>query len=127
DSTMLNAVDLFPTLCRIAEFPIPMASFDGEDMSRALLGKAQQRKKPMFWNYGSEFDIKPGEPRFRSPHLAIRDGYWKLLINRDSSSLELYNLKEDQAENTNLANHHPKVARELSHQLLQWFRDLSLN
>ena len=124
DSTVLNAVDLFPTLCRLAEASMPMADFDGEDMSCALIGKAQQRKKPMFWNYGSEFDIKPGHARYRSPNLAIRDGNWKLLINRDSSSLELYNLMDDQAETTNLAYRHPEVARRLSDQLLHWHRDL---
>jgi arylsulfatase A-like enzyme len=127
DYTMLNAVDLFPTLCRLAEVPMPMANFDGEDMSRALTGKVKQREKPLFWNYGSEFDIKPGDPKFRSPNLAIRDGSWKLLVNRDGSSVELYNLQDDQAETTNVANRHPEVVRRLSDQLFQWYRDLSFN
>lgn len=120
DSTIMNAVDLFPTFCRLAGITIPAGDFDGEDMSPALTGKAQQRKKPLFWAYGSEFDIKPGNPRYRSPELAIREGKWKFLVNKDGTGAELYNLQKDHAETSNVAKEFPEVTSRLSHELLKW-------
>src|SRR5690606_5794866 len=58
DTTVLAAVDLFPTLCQIASAELPVGYFsDGEDMSEALLGKASPaRTRPLFWEYGRSTD-----------------------------------------------------------------------
>jgi arylsulfatase A-like enzyme len=121
DSTLMHAADLFPTLCRLAGVAPPDVDFDGEDMSRALTGKAQERTKPVFWEYGRDDSyMKPGNPRFVSPNLAMREGLWKLLINDDSTQLELYNLQQDHAETENVAEKYPDIARRMSEQLLEW-------
>ena len=125
DSTVMHAADLFPTLCRLAGVKTPGVDFDGEDMSKALTGTAQERTKPVFWEYGRDGSyMKPGNPRFVSPNLAMREGQWKLLINSDGTQMELYNLLQDHAETENVAEKYPDIAKEMSDQLLKWRRSL---
>lgn len=125
DSTVMHAADLFPTLCRLAGVKPPEVDFDGEDMSKAIRGDAQKRTKPVFWEYGRDDSyMKPGNPRFVSPNLAMREGVWKLLINDDNTQPELYNLQQDHAETENVAEKYPDIARRMSEQLLEWRRSL---
>tara|TARA_R110002049_G_scaffold307720_2_gene509200 strand:- start:25416 stop:26756 length:1341 start_codon:yes stop_codon:yes gene_type:complete len=121
DTTILHAADLFPTFCDLTAVKRPDIAFDGEVMSQAILGKPkQQRKRPLYWEYGSEYDIKPGNPRYISPRLAMRDKQWKLLMNNDSSQIELYNLEKDCAETKNLAKCYPVIVQEMTQQLKKW-------
>jgi len=123
--TVMGSVDLFPTFCKLAGVKPPAADFDGQDMSAALLGKPQKRERPLYWEYGRDKTyLKPGLPKDQSPNLAIRDGYWKLLINYDGSRLELYNLDADPHEQHNVADQYPKVARRLSKMVIQWRQSL---
>lgn len=125
DTTIVHAADLFPTFCDLAGVKAPDVDFDGEVMSDAILGKSErQRSKPLFWEYGSDFDIQPGNPRFRSPRLAMRDRQWKLLMNNDGSGKELYNLEKDHAETTNLAESHPEIVKRMAQQLKEWKESL---
>lgn len=124
-TTVMSTIDLFKTFSSLSEVPTPTVDFDGQDMSKALLGKPQKRNEPLFWEYGrDEHYLSPGNPRFQSPNLAIRDGHWKLLINTDRSKIELYNLEKDQAETTNLKKKHPQLVRKLSRELLEWRKSL---
>ncbi len=126
--TMMTDMDLFPTLSSLANVKLPNVDFDGQDMSEALLGNPQQRRKPLFWEFGpTETYLAPGNPRFKSPDLAMRDGKWKLLINHDASDPELYNLQEDIAETKNVANEYPEITRKLSQKLMNWWNTLPLS
>ncbi len=125
ETSVLASIDLFPTLCSLTGVKPPKVDFDGEDLSAAFLGKAQQRTRAIFWEYGrDETFLKPGLEADRSPNLAAREGRWKLLVNADGSRLELYNLEQSIAERENLAKKHPEVARRLSEKLLAWRRSL---
>lgn len=123
--TVMNGIDLLPTLCSLAKIsPVP-SDYDGEDMSQALLGKPQKRKKPLMFAYGlTDYDLKPATPQYRSPDLAIRDGNWKLLVNDDGSNVQLYNLKTDIAESVNVAKENPEITKKLSRQLLDWWKKM---
>ncbi len=127
DRTVLGAVDLFPTLCRIAGVPAPMdAAPDGEDLSAALLGEPARRAKPLFWEYGrnDQSFAYPKAPRDRSPNVAVRDGRWKLLVNADGTGAELYDLDADPNEVKNLAAAEPAIARRLADLALPWRKAL---
>lgn len=120
ENTIMHATDLFPTLTSLAGVKTPNIDFDGQDMSKALKGEKVEPREPIFWEYGGEHDITPGNPRYVSPRLAMREGPWKLLMEDDGSNLELYNLKENQSETQNLAEVHPEIVKKMSEKLLQW-------
>ena len=65
-----------------------------------------------------------GRENDKSPRLAIREKQWKLLMNPDSSRIELYNVLEDPGEVDNRANEFPAIVKNLSKQLLQWNKTL---
>ncbi len=124
--TVFTAVDLLPSLCRIASVPIPQpvaAQLDGEDLSAALTGAAPTRAKAVFWEYGrneTAFSYPPAPAR--SPNVAVREGDWKLLINADGSDAQLYDLGADPKETRNLAQEKPEITRQLSGMALNWRR-----
>jgi arylsulfatase A-like enzyme len=135
DTTVIAAIDLFPTLLTLAGLPRPdSVRFDGEDLSAAFQGQTPRRIAPLFWQYGRPDDPPPSgpvqgfpyprEPLARSPVLAVREGDWKLLMNPDSSSIELYDLARDPREENNLASRHPEVAQRLANELRAWHKSL---
>ncbi|MEZ6065995.1 MAG: sulfatase-like hydrolase/transferase [Planctomycetaceae bacterium] len=136
-TTIIGAVDLFPTLAALAGIDTtsalkqqgidatPSHYFDGQDLSAALLGREKQRTRPLLWEYGrDESYLRPGLPLDQSPNLAIRDGQWKLLVNADGTRLELYDLSQSTSEFENVAGRHPGVAQMLKQQLLDWRNSL---
>ena len=124
-TTIACGVDLFPTCCSLAKVPLPQADFDGEDLSRACLGHPVRRKHDLIWDYGRLQNMqRPGLKQDQSPNLAIRHDDWKLLVNDDGSSLELYDFRASDKEQDNVAAKHPEVAKQLSNKLLQWRKAL---
>lgn len=123
--TVVGAVDLFPTFCRMAGIPAPSVAFDGVDMSSAFRGAIPVRRRLLFWEYGRQPSyLRPGNPSDVSPNLAVRDGRWKLLMNADGSSVELYDFKNSFDESRNVVGRHPKVTRRLSVVLQSWRQSL---
>ena len=49
------------------------------------------------------------------PNCAVRYGEWKAVVNdrRIGYNIELYNIKEDEKEEINVANKHPEVLRKI--------------
>ena len=90
-----------------------------------MLGKPSHRRKNIYWEYGRDASyLRPGLPQDQSPNLALRSENWKLLVQDDGSQLALYNLAADRAEQHNLAEQNPKLARTLANRLLSWRRSL---
>lgn len=118
-TSVLNIVDFAPTWCRLTGATMGVDyQGDGVDMTAALLGQPFERKGPMFWHHPSG--------AARSPHLAVRDGDWKLLMNPDGSRVELYDLADDLGEQTNVAPRQPQVADRLRKQLQAWYATLPI-
>lgn len=117
-STIISAVDFLPTICSLAGVQVP-DDIDGEDMSEVLHGNPIQRKGPLFWDMRVPV---VGPAINRSPQLIIRDGNWKLLMNRDGTGIELYDITSSPLEVDNTADGHPDVAKRLSERLLKWSR-----
>jgi arylsulfatase A-like enzyme len=133
ETTVFSAVDVFPTVCKLAGAEPPAdARSDGEDRSTALLGTPQPgRARPLFWEYGrndTSFDypsLRNGARRGdRSPHLAVLDGRRKLLVNADGTAAELYDLSADPAEAKDLAAAHPDQVARLTRLVLDWKKSL---
>jgi len=125
ETSVLAAVDFFPTLCSLAGVKPPSVSaFDGEDMSAALLGRNFTRTKPLFWEYGRNTNsfAYPKEIYDRSPNVAVREGRWKLLVNANGSGAELYDVVADRNETRNLIAERSAVSERLKRMALEWRR-----
>lgn len=119
NESVVCMVDLFPSLCAIAGAAVPTNyPLDGIDMSNVILGKSEaKRESPLYWEFG-----KCKADRV-SPHIAVRDGKWKLLVNADGSRVELYDMENDYNEQRNVANANPTVTARLKDMAIAWFND----
>ncbi|MBX6313625.1 MAG: sulfatase-like hydrolase/transferase [Isosphaeraceae bacterium] len=88
--------DLFPTVLGLAGVEAPAdRTIDGVDVLPLLIGKAEsiERRMPLYWR----LNMAPN-----NLHLALRRGNWKILASQDFNKFELYNLKADPNETTDL-------------------------
>lgn len=120
--SIIASIDILPTLCKLAQLEIPM-QIDGEDVSKVFIGKkAYKRENDLFFEYGRNDSYRyPDEDYQRSPQLAMRRGDWKLFTNAKGQQTELYNLKSDKIESTNLANKYPRMVQEMKQKLINWY------
>ncbi len=123
ETTVVSALDLFPSLAQLAGVAVPRGvDLDGEDLSPALLGKTKgKRSKALYWTRPPD---RAGAGARIWPDLAMRQDNWKLLLMRDGSSAQLYDLEQDAGEERNLAAEHPDTVRRLSQPLLGWWHSL---
>jgi N-acetylgalactosamine-6-sulfatase len=118
-TSVLTGVDWLPTLCKIAGAALPEDyAGDGEDRSSVLLGSPSQRSKAIFWYWPGGHDGN------NWAFAAIREDRWKLLFSKDRRRLELYDIPEDRAETSNLADKHPEVVGKLRTKLEAWLAKL---
>lgn len=100
--------DAGATLLEAAGVPLP-GDFDAVSLLPILRGEAPPAKVRDLY-----FVRREGGPAYGGKtYEALIRGDWKLLQNNPYSPLELYNLKDDPQERTNLAQQQPKVVREL--------------
>lgn len=122
--SVLSAVDLYPSLCTIAGIPMEKDyRGDGKNYAKVLLGKSEtKRKTDLMWDFGRNKHFNfPGNAYDKSPHLAIRSGKWKLLVNGDGSDTQLYDMEKDKYEKNNVAESYPELAAKLSEKVCKWY------
>ncbi len=109
-------VDFYPTFLALAGTPAPEGQpLDGESLLPLVTGKAKAlRREAIFWHM-------PGYlPGRQAPASVIRCGDFKLIENYEDGSLELYNLRTDVGERTDLAASQPQTVRRLHGKLQAW-------
>ncbi len=130
----VHAVDFYPTLVEMAGGELPAAGehpLDGASFVPTLRGE-QQEPRTIYW-HAPLYDVRWGA----TPGGAIRDGDYKLIeffgdyIDTENDNayeigprLELYNLREDIGEQTNLAGTMPEKTAELQSRLEAWRKRL---
>lgn len=99
----ISAQDLYPTLAAAAGATLPAeAKIDGTNQLPQLLsGKASPREAILIASYD----------------IALIDGDWKLIESQDGGSRQLYNLKDDPSERSNLAKTNPETLAKLGAKL----------
>jgi arylsulfatase A-like enzyme len=119
--TLISAVDLLPTFCDLAGAPLPETYRpDGISQVDALLGHATKtRSKPLFWKMQAGWPIQKARPFHWVSYTIVHES-WKLLANRDSSYVELYELSNDPLEETDLKKEKPEVVQQLLQQIEGW-------
>jgi arylsulfatase A-like enzyme len=117
--TPVCSIDIVPTVAEICGVPVSTA-VDGVSLvplMRQEAGAIQQRA--LFWHY-PHYSNQGGQPGG-----AIRDGDNKLIEFYETGRLELFNLKNDPGESTNLADRFPEKTAELTEKLRGWRRDVA--
>jgi arylsulfatase A-like enzyme len=89
--------DVLPTLAELGRAKAP-AGLDGISLVPALLGHKQKQHDFLYWEFHE-----------RGFQQAVRMGDWKAIRLKVGEPLELYDLKSDIGEKTNVAAKHPEV------------------
>ena len=124
-TTLISAVDLLPTFCEVAGAELPDGyEPDGLSQLKALTGTPGKiRSKPLFWKMQSAWPIPKTRPYHWVSYAVVSD-QWKLLMNRDRTYTELYDITADPYEKTDLASDQASVVNDLSQQVEAWIRTL---
>ncbi|MCA9070747.1 MAG: sulfatase, partial [Planctomycetaceae bacterium] len=124
-------VDLYPTICEIANAPLPKKQpLDGTSLVPLFRGEEKWPERALYWHfpaYLQSYQVwdEQRDPLFRSrPCSIIRLGDWKLHQYFENGDLELYHLKDDIGETTNLASKNPEKAKELLSRLEAWQKEI---
>ena len=97
--------DVMPTLAELAGCGEQVPStVDGISVLPTILGeeateRKQQTREYMYWELGSGKRIRKG----------LRMGDWKAVQMDPAKPIELFNLKTDESETTDVADQHPEV------------------
>ena len=123
-ASVFSAVDLVPTLLEITgTSPAKNTNYDGEILVDILLGNSNEsRQKPILFRRPPDRDAFYGVKDL--PDLAVRHGKWKFLCEYDGSQAELYDMKLDRAEKTNVARNHPSIVKKLTKILIDWHKSM---
>jgi len=125
--SMVSSIDFYPTFLEMAEvdWTIP-ENMDGKSIVPALKNPANEIHQTLYWHY----------PHYHGgsgmvPAGAVRNGNWKLiewyeksLLGEQKAAYELYNLKTDEGETTNLTDSLQTKTMELAVKLQNWRRDV---
>jgi arylsulfatase A-like enzyme len=104
--------DFLPTALEIARAKSP-AGIDGVSMLPVLTGKAPDAgERLLYWEFYG-FNRQANDLQRNTYMQAARKGDWKIVRNRPSAPAELYNLRADIAEATNVAAANPAVLAEM--------------
>ncbi|MBI1902980.1 MAG: sulfatase-like hydrolase/transferase [Planctomycetia bacterium] len=131
-------VDLLPTVCAVTGVSPPAdRSLDGASLLPIFEGRPIERTRPLYWQFNQAQS---------KPKVAMRIGDWKILApltgpelapggdltdemmraikSAELSGFELYNLRQDIGETTNLAEREPKKLAEMSERLRMMYREV---
>jgi arylsulfatase A-like enzyme len=120
-TSLMSAVDLLPTFCEVAGVDLPGSyARDGLSQMAALLGNGKaKREKPLFWKMQSAWPARKTQ-LYHWISWAIVDENWKLVANRDSSHVELFDITADPKEQTDVQGQNPKVVERLLAKITEW-------
>ncbi|UCG59701.1 MAG: sulfatase [Phycisphaerales bacterium] len=114
----VTSVDYLPTICEAAGAALPHdRAIDGVSILEHLRsnGRMTLHRDAIFWHF----------PHYRGnivPYSIIRAGDWKLIKRYDGKRFELFNLKADMPETTDLSQKRPGKVKELDAKLIAWLR-----
>lgn len=136
NDTPICGVDYLPTVCEIASVKSPRdRTIDGTSIWPLLQGEEFERDNPMYWFF---YRLLPA--------VAMRDGDWVLIANTTDAErpkthqliaadmpyikqsklqdFELYNLRHDRAQRSDVASSEPKALARLKRKMTEFHEDV---
>lgn len=115
----ITSPDFYPTFLQVAGLPpLPQQHRDGESLLPLMNGQGALKREAIFWHYPHYSN--QGD----SPACALRAGRWKGIEWFETGKFELYNLRDDIAEQHDLAAREPERVAALRGQLDAWKREV---
>ena len=106
--------DVFPTLLELAGVPLPEnVVFDGTSIVPLLRGEELNRPRPLYWRNNSH--------KFQ---LALMEGDWKIVGTPMRTEFNLYNLRTDPHETTDLSTQEPERFEKMRAALIEYDREV---
>jgi arylsulfatase A-like enzyme len=104
---MLSAMDLLPLMAAAAGVRLPAGrTFDGRDPRAALAGTGRSPHEALFFEY--------------QKHQAMRWRHWKLVRPDRAGKWQLYDLRRDEGETTDLAARNVRLVTDLGARFDAW-------
>ena len=132
ETTPAGLVDILPTVCRLLNLDNPQGvHLDGTDLSSLLTGSGKrfERKQPLFWHLQKArpiVAIRDGdyslvaEPDFElSTHNMFQEAWIPSIKSGIYKNYQLFNLKTDPKQKTDIALQNPELTYRLKKQLLE--------
>ncbi|MCL4127409.1 UNVERIFIED_CONTAM: hypothetical protein GTU68_037865 [Idotea baltica] len=113
-SELVASIDFFPTLAEAAGIEVK-GKVDGISLMPVLTENKSLSRDTLYWHFPHYW--AGGKI---SPYSIIRAGDWKLIRWYESADYELYNLKDDLSETTNLSTSFPDKITQLESVLDRW-------
>ena len=102
--------DIFPTLLEVADIEAPKGiKLDSASILPLLQGKTFTRPRPLYWRN-----------TFHVFQVALRDKEWKIVSNSKRTEFELYNLRLDPRETSDLSQHYPEIFEKMKKTLIEY-------
>ena len=114
--------DFYPTILEIAGIDSlqTIQKVDGASFVSILKGEKEYNGiRPLFWHYPNEWG--PSGPGIGAAS-AVRKGDFKFIYYHADRRMELFNIKEDISETTNLILENPEQAKELATDLSAYLK-----
>jgi len=117
-ATPAMTIDLYPTLlelCGVSGDAAHLKNVDGKSLASLLKDPASALdREALYWHYPHY------HPGGATPYSAVRAGDFRLVEFYENGKLELYDLKNDVGEQTDLAATKPEKVQELKKRLDAW-------
>ncbi|MEO0510456.1 MAG: sulfatase [Verrucomicrobiota bacterium] len=111
NETLMGA-DLFPTFSEISGASIPEGvEIDGVSLLPHLKNAEPLPQRQLYWGIKGQ--------------VAVRRGDFKLIANENFTKAELYNLRDDIGETTDIADSHPELVSELLEAAHTWLDEVT--
>lgn len=118
-TTPVTSTDFYPTLLELVGAPLqPQQHLDGISIVPLLKGNDTE-ERAIYWHYPHYSGGLGGRPSS-----AIRQGDWKLIEFFEDKHVELYNLRNDIGETSDLAESQSAKTKELLEKLHAWHKEV---
>jgi len=125
---IVSSLDFYPTLLEMAGLPLkPEQHMDGKSMVPLLQGKLSNYQGSVFFHYPHKWPahIRKGEAGAATS--AVRVGDYKLIYFLNSKTTQLFNLKNDPGETSDLAKEMPELEKHMMGILQGWWNRVDAN
>ena len=115
----VHGVDLLPTLAELLGFKLPSdRELDGQSITATFSGGGIERTRPLIWTIDMPDEDDPVN------EWAIRDGDWKLILDRDEKPKFLFNIADDPYEMYNLLGQEDELLASLIQQFVKYRKNI---